>query len=116
MSASFQHGVSCPYGIWNTRKLLTSFTAPADVSVRYGHVRYNITTKENRFVGAGPEVDEAWREISYDSEYLHGAACWLDLTRYQSGRPVAFEIRPLEARHARDFSQSQPSHHRRGGV
>lgn len=40
--------------------------SPADNSVRYDHIRYNITTKENRFVGAGPEVDKAWREISYD--------------------------------------------------
>ncbi|PTB35199.1 hypothetical protein M441DRAFT_84843 [Trichoderma asperellum CBS 433.97] len=40
--------------------------SPADVSVQYSHVRYNITTKGNPFVGAGPEVDKAWREISYD--------------------------------------------------
>lgn len=26
---------------------------------------YNVTTKSNRFVGAGSEVDQAWREISY---------------------------------------------------
>ncbi|KAH8805141.1 hypothetical protein F5884DRAFT_902212 [Xylogone sp. PMI_703] len=40
--------------------------SPADKSVRYEHVRYNITTQDNPFVGAGPEVDKAWREISYD--------------------------------------------------
>ncbi|KAM0452002.1 hypothetical protein ACHAPV_009725 [Trichoderma viride] len=40
--------------------------SPADVSVQYSHVRYNLTTKGNPFVGAGPEVDKAWREISYD--------------------------------------------------
>lgn len=47
---------------------LTCRTAPADVSVQYQHVQYNITTNGNRFVGAGPEVDRAWREISYDSK------------------------------------------------
>lgn len=41
-------------------------TAPADVAVKYNNVRYNITTVGNRFVGYGSEVDEAWREISYD--------------------------------------------------
>jgi hypothetical protein len=43
-------------------------TAPAENAVRYGSVKYNITTEGNRFVGAGPEVDKAWREISYDSK------------------------------------------------
>lgn len=43
-------------------------TAPADTAVEYTTQTYNITTKENRFVGAGPEVDKAWREISYDSK------------------------------------------------
>jgi hypothetical protein len=43
-------------------------TAPADTAVKYRTVKYNISTKSNRFVGAGPEVDEAWREISYNSE------------------------------------------------
>lgn len=51
------------------RQLILSI-APADNSVRYDHVRYNITTNENPFVGAGPEVDQAWREISYDSESI----------------------------------------------
>lgn len=40
--------------------------SPADSSVRYEKVKYNITTEGNPFVGAGPEVDRAWREISYD--------------------------------------------------
>ncbi|KAK5256068.1 hypothetical protein LTR40_010642 [Exophiala xenobiotica] len=40
--------------------------APADTSVRYQSVKYNVSTEDNRFVGAGPEVDKAWREISYD--------------------------------------------------
>lgn len=42
--------------------------SPAAHSVEYSAVRYNLTTKGNRFVGAGPEVDRAWREISYDSK------------------------------------------------
>lgn len=42
--------------------------SPAASAVKYEPVRYNITTKGNRFVGAGPDVDRAWREISYDSE------------------------------------------------
>jgi hypothetical protein len=48
---------------------LTANTAPADISVQYDQVRYNITSKGNPFVGAGPEVDRVWREISYDSKY-----------------------------------------------
>jgi hypothetical protein len=43
-------------------------TAPAAEAVTYEHVKFNLTTKQNRFVGAGPEVDKAWREISYDSK------------------------------------------------
>ncbi|OAG34715.1 hypothetical protein AYO21_11107 [Fonsecaea monophora] len=41
-------------------------TAPADTAVEFKPIKYNVTTSGNRFVGAGPEVDEAWREISYD--------------------------------------------------
>ncbi|EHK25078.1 uncharacterized protein TRIVIDRAFT_144910 [Trichoderma virens Gv29-8] len=44
----------------------TSAWSPADISVQYDQVRYNITSKGNPFVGAGPEVDRVWREISYD--------------------------------------------------
>jgi hypothetical protein len=40
--------------------------SPADVSVTYNRVNYNITPKQNPFVGQGPKVDKAWREISYD--------------------------------------------------
>ncbi|KIW21137.1 hypothetical protein PV08_01717 [Exophiala spinifera] len=40
--------------------------SPAETAVRYDSLMYNITTVGNRFVGAGPEVDKAWREISYD--------------------------------------------------
>lgn len=42
--------------------------SPAAGAVEYQSVKYNISTKGNRFVGAGPEVDKAWREISYDSK------------------------------------------------
>jgi hypothetical protein len=45
---------------------LYSAWSPADASVKYGQVKYNLTTEGNRFVGQGPEVDKAWREISYD--------------------------------------------------
>ena len=41
--------------------------APAADAVEYRSVKFNVTTTGNRFVGAGPEVDKAWREISYDS-------------------------------------------------
>lgn len=41
--------------------------SPAAGAVRYDAVMYNVTTKSNRFVGAGSEVDQAWREISYDT-------------------------------------------------
>ncbi|KAH0841043.1 hypothetical protein FOPE_06432 [Fonsecaea pedrosoi] len=40
--------------------------SPADTAVEFKPIKYNVTTSGNRFVGAGPEVDEAWREISYD--------------------------------------------------
>lgn len=40
--------------------------SPAASAVQYDNVKFNITTKSNRFVGAGPDVDRAWREISYD--------------------------------------------------
>jgi hypothetical protein len=42
--------------------------APAATSVTYQSVKFNITTVANPFVGAGPEVDQAWREISYDGK------------------------------------------------
>ena len=52
----------------STLKHVREFSAwsPADTAIRYDQIKYNITTKGNRFVGAGPEVDRAWREISYD--------------------------------------------------
>ncbi|KIX96926.1 uncharacterized protein Z520_07040 [Fonsecaea multimorphosa CBS 102226] len=52
----------------STLKHVRGFSAwsPAESAVEFNSVRYNITTKGNRFVGAGPEVDKAWREISYD--------------------------------------------------
>ncbi|KAI9668157.1 MAG: hypothetical protein M1821_000977 [Bathelium mastoideum] len=40
--------------------------SPAAEAVDYESVRFNISTSNNRFVGAGPEVDRAWRKISYD--------------------------------------------------
>ena len=45
---------------------LFSAWSPAAESVNYNDVRFNLTTKGNRFVGFGPAVDGAWREISYD--------------------------------------------------
>ena len=54
----------------STLKHVQQFSAwsPATPAVEYSSVKYNITTVGNRFVGAGPEVDRAWREISYDSK------------------------------------------------
>jgi hypothetical protein len=46
-------------------------TAPAATSVEYQAVKFNVTTEANPFVGAGPKVDQAWREISYDGKQ-HG--------------------------------------------
>lgn len=40
--------------------------SPAASAVRYEDLKFNITTKSNPFVGAGLDVDRAWREISYD--------------------------------------------------
>ena len=42
--------------------------APAATAVEYEAVKFNVTTKGNPFVGTGPEVDRAWRDISYDSK------------------------------------------------
>ncbi|MCJ1334066.1 hypothetical protein MMC10_010773 [Thelotrema lepadinum] len=52
----------------STSNYVRQFSAwsPAVEAVEYQSVRYNVTTKNNRFVGAGPEIDKAWREISYD--------------------------------------------------
>jgi Mycotoxin biosynthesis protein UstYa len=52
----------------STLKHVQDFSAwsPAAGAVRYDAVTYNVTTTDNRFVGFGPEVDEAWRMISYD--------------------------------------------------
>lgn len=44
--------------------------APVEHAVRYERIVYNTSTIRNRFTGAGPEVDVAWREISYDGESL----------------------------------------------
>jgi hypothetical protein len=41
--------------------------SPAAPAVEYQRVKYNLTTAGNRFVGAGPDVDTAWRSISYDA-------------------------------------------------
>ncbi|KEF53619.1 uncharacterized protein A1O9_10594 [Exophiala aquamarina CBS 119918] len=40
--------------------------SPAAPAVRYQPVKYDVSTSNNQFVGAGPEVDKAWRGISYD--------------------------------------------------
>lgn len=48
-------------------------TAPAATAVEYQSVKFNVTTEDNPFVGAGPEVDRAWREISYDGKQHHSA-------------------------------------------
>jgi len=81
-------------------------TAPADVSVQYKSMKYNVSTKGNPFVGAGPDVDKAWRLISYDGTsflplYLRSGA-----NSSYSGRPVDIQIKSRTARYARDFSES----------
>ena len=43
--------------------------SPAADAIEYESVRFNVTTQDNRFVGKGPEVDQAWLEISYDSKF-----------------------------------------------
>ena len=40
--------------------------SPVASSVQYSTVKYNLSTSDNPFVGKGPAVDRAWREISYD--------------------------------------------------
>lgn len=93
MSASFQRGVGIPIQEMAYRRWLITRIAPADVSVSYDHVRYNLSTEGNRFVGASPEVDLAWREISYDSESTPSfTRSMLVLTALYSGRPVVVKI------------------------
>lgn len=87
--------------------------APAAAAVDYQTVKYNVTTTNNRYVGAGPEVDKAWREISYDSESQfspldHGNR----LTSIISGRSDDFASRPLASRYARKLFESGASSHR----
>jgi hypothetical protein len=73
MSAGSRHGVSAILGQIKPRvnRRTDNVTAPADVSVKYNDVKYNFTKSEQKFVGYGPDVDTAWREISYDGTYLH---------------------------------------------
>ena len=44
------------------------YQAPAASAVDYQAIKFNVSTKGNRFVGKGPQVDKAWQEISYDSK------------------------------------------------
>lgn len=97
---------------YDISKQLMVYTAPADVSVQYSHVRYNLTTKGNRFVGAGPEVDEAWREISYDSKCSMNYSVNKQIWHWcKSGWPMDTKARHLEAGYARHFTQGQSSCH-----
>jgi hypothetical protein len=52
----------------STLKYVRDYSAwsPALPSIEYGPVKYNLNGTDNPFVGAGPDVDRAWREISYD--------------------------------------------------
>ncbi|MCJ1233598.1 hypothetical protein MMC14_001556 [Varicellaria rhodocarpa] len=52
----------------STLRHVREFSAysPAAPAVEYRSVKFNVSTKGNRFVGKGPLVDQAWREISYD--------------------------------------------------
>lgn len=44
-------------------------TAPAAEAVEYVKVKFNNTMGQGSpYVGAGPEVDKAWRALSYDSK------------------------------------------------
>ena len=115
MSNSSLRGVcSLNFLISNGKDLaLTRTIAPAVDAVEYQSVRYNVTTKNNRYVGAGPEIDEAWREISYDSELFILVLCWFDL-RFGSGRSNDHTRRALWTWHARKLVESHPS--RDGGA
>jgi len=61
-------------------------TAPAATAVEYQSVKFNVTTEDNPFVGAGPEVDRAWREISYDGKQHHSANSDWNETMERLGR------------------------------
>jgi hypothetical protein len=100
--------------------LIRMLPAPAAPAVEYNSVKFNITTKANRFVGAGPDVDRAWRAISYDSEslylFLPLDCCIIPSQKfvvafltYLSGRPDDNAIRASHPRHARVLSESEAS-------
>lgn len=101
-------------------------TAPAATSVEYQSVKFNVTTEANPFVGAGPEVDKAWREISYDGkqrdpansewrETIEQLELW-DLTFDTSRWSNDFRGRTPKAWHAKVVIESQTSNIGRGRI
>ncbi|KIV98731.1 uncharacterized protein PV09_09514 [Verruconis gallopava] len=68
LSISFAMFVLSHVDFTSTLEHVRRFSAwsPADVSVKYSRVQYNFSTDGTRFIGKGPAVDKAWREISYD--------------------------------------------------
>jgi hypothetical protein len=68
LSLSFAMFVLSHINFTSTLEHVRKYSAwsPADVSVKFEQVKFNITSEGNAFVGKGPEVDRAWREISYD--------------------------------------------------
>ena len=68
--------------------------APAAPAVQYETVKFNVTVKDNPFVGAGSEVDKAWREISYDSMsfFLYLTIRGGGVVFLTTGKPVVVEV------------------------
>lgn len=85
--------------------------APAATSVKYDSIKYNVSTTDNKFVGASPEVDKAWREISYDSMSII-TPLFLVINRLNcenSGRPVDIQLGHRKTGHAQDVSKGSSS-------
>jgi hypothetical protein len=71
MSRSSRLGVSKLHCPWKTTALNT-LIAPAAKAVEYERVKFNNTMGTGSpYVGFGPEVDRAWRAISYDGNFFH---------------------------------------------
>jgi hypothetical protein len=53
------------------RRVAHDIVAPAAEAVEYHRIKFNNTMGTgSKYVGKGPEVDKAWRALSYDSKFL----------------------------------------------
>ena len=88
-------------------------SAPAAKAVEYQRIKFNATMGVGSpYVGKGPEVDKAWRALSYDSEskfIVHGKTISLTVG---SWRPGDYTTRIEDNRHAYEFFKSKTPQNR----